>query len=874
MKRRVAAVGRWSLFRTFARSDVQRVVSLSATAFALPAAFLLLAVLPAAAQQGGKPQDGKARQEAGLALRWPGQLPGGAMLLPNGWSLRPVGRQIPLGDFPVNVVFHPSGRWAVVSHGGWGTHELVVVDLASRRVVSRAELRETYLGLAMDPQGRYVYASGGTQQFIYRFEFQDGYLVRRKDVPATRAKKNRFIPTGLALSADGKVLYSANAWGDTVSRIPLENPEQLQEWSLPGESYPYLVLPDREGKRLFVSLWGAGAVAVLDAQSGKQLATWKTDLHPTEMLLSPDGKVLFVACANSNSVHVIETQKGRTLEVISAALYPGAPQPTGTTPNSIALTPDGQVLFVANANNNTVAVFNVSRPGKSVSLGLIPTGWYPTCVRYHARRKTIYVANGKGLGSRANPLGPQPEREAPKTVREYIGKLFQGTLQEVRMPGPKQLAQYTQQARKASPLRKDLLPPTQPPVGNPIPAKVGEPSPIKHCIYIIKENRTYDQVFGDMPQGNGDPRLCLFPERVTPNHHALAREFVLLDNFYVNGEVSADGQEWSLAAYATDFIEKSWPLLYRGQARRVMNYLGDGNYPIAYPKHGYLWDHCHRHGVDFFIFGMWLETPARVGDPARPRFDVVKGHFDPLYRPWDMDYMDIDRAKRFAQVLKDWEAKGSMPQMVILQLPNDHTYGLRAGKRTPTAMVADNDQALGMIVEAVSRSRFWKETAIFVVEDDAQNGPDHVDAHRTVALVISPYTKRGYVDSTLYSTASMLRTMELILGMPPMSQFDAAATPMYNSFQPKPNLRPYKHRPAQVDLNARNPGGTLGAKISAELDFSRADAADDLVLNRLVWQSVRGPHSVMPAPVRASFLMVLPEDDDDEEGDEEEGDDD
>ncbi len=814
-----------------------------------------------------KAQQPTVSQSEKLSLRWPGQLSGGGMLLPNGWSLLPVGHQISLGDFPVNMVLHPSGRWALVAHGGYGTHELVAVDLAARRVASRVTVQETYLGLALAPSGRRVFLSGGTGQQIYEFSFRNGYLVLVRTIKLNAPDEKPLVPAGLSISQDGKRLYAACAWGDAVSVIPLNKPEQVQLWSLPQDSYPYLALEDKSRGRVYVSLWGAAAVAVLDAHTGQLLQRWKTDSHPTEMLLSPDGKTLFVACANSNTVHVIDTSSGRTLEVISAALYPHKDMPTGTTPNSIALTPDGQILLVANANNNTVAVFNVSRPGRSVSLGLIPTGWYPTAVRFCPQRKLICVLNGKGLGSRANPLGPQPEREPPRNIREYIAGLFQGTLQLVRMPDPPTLARYTARARRASPLREDLRPVSKRPKGNPIPAKVGDPSPIKHCIYIIKENRTYDQVFGDLPQGNGDPRLCLFPRRVTPNHHALAEQFVLLDNFYVNGEVSADGQEWSLAAYATDFIEKSWPLLYRGQSRRVMNYLGDGNYPIAYPRHGYLWDHCHRYGVSFFVFGMWLKTPARVDEPAQPRFEVVQGRYDPWYRPWDLDYLDQDRAKRFIQVLKQWEAKGSMPQLVILQLPNDHTYGLRAGKRTPTAMVADNDLALGMIVEAVSHSRFWKQTAIFVVEDDAQNGPDHVDAHRTVALVISPWTKRRYVDSTLYSTVSMLRTMELILGLPPMSQFDAAATPMYNSFQSKPDLTPYKHLPAQVNLNARNPDGTPGARISSTLDFSRADAADDLILNRLVWQSVKGPQSVMPAPVRASFLMVIPEDDDEEADD-------
>ena len=331
-------------------------------------------------------------------------------------------------------------------------------------------------------------------------------------------------------------------------------------------------------------------------------------------------------------------------------------------------------------------------------------------------------------------------------------------------PTPEQMAVYSKQAYECSPLRADQTPGVPAPPGNPIPAKVGDPSPIKHVIYIIKENRTYDQVFGDVKEGNGDPHLCLFPESVTPNHHALARRFVLLDNFYVDGDVSADGHQWSMGAYATDFVEKAWPINYRPGNKEKIPYPSEGEADsIARPAGGYLWDRCALAGVSYRSYGEWILTGKTVKEPGKALTKTLEGHFDPWFRGWDLDYPDQKRTDRFIEELSRFEKENKMPQFIVLRLPNDHTSGTLAGKPTPTAYVADNDLALGRVVEAVTKSKFWKDTALFVVEDDAQDGPDHVDAHRTVALVVSPYVKHGAVDSSMYSTASMVRTMELIL---------------------------------------------------------------------------------------------------------------
>jgi DNA-binding beta-propeller fold protein YncE len=814
----------------------------------------------------------------------PGLEPGGLVRLPNQWALHPAGKQLALGDFPVNLVLHPSGRWLVALHAGYGSHEVVIVALQgnAQKIVCRVEVDQAFYGLCFAPDGKTLFASGGEQEVVHAWDFDDGLLahhrVLRMRSHAERGNENlRFVPSGLALDAQGKHLFAVGLWGHAVNMLPLDAPDKLRSVKLEKDSYPYTCLPEPGGKRLFVSLWGKSSVAVLDLESGR-VAVWPTESHPTEMALTPDGKTLYVSCSNSTRVCVLDVaHDGKPLQTIVCALYPKAP--SGNTPSSLCLSSDGQLLFVANADANNVAVFQVAKREQAQPLGFIPAGWYPTSVRFDANAKKLYVANGKGLTSRANPQGPNPARgRGYPAVEQYIGRLFHGTLSVIDMPTPEKLAEYTKQAYACSPLRADLAPPGDWPEGNPVPRSHAErgnegrgASPIKHCIYVIKENRTYDQVFGDMKEGNGDPNLCLFDEKVTPNHHKLARQFVLLDNFYVDGEVSADGHQWSMGAYATDFVEKIWPLTYRGKPagsslKNLDVYPSEGNFDsIARPAGGYLWDRCAEAGVSYRSYGEWIQPGRTPKDPGKARVKALEGHFDPMFRGWDLNYPDVRRAERFIEELHRFERDGGFPSLTILRLPNDHTSGTKAGAPTPRAQVADNDLALGMVVEAVSKSKFWKDTAIFIVEDDAQNGPDHVDAHRAVALVVSPYTKHRYVDSTMYSTSSMLRTMELVLGLKPMSQFDAAARPMYHSFQAKPDLTAYEHFVPEVDLQEKNKAAAWGSKISEDFNLAKEDAADDLLLNEVVWRSVKGADSPMPAPVRAAFVMprVAPDEDDD-----------
>ncbi len=815
---------------------------------------IVVALLLCATLSAAPAQEAPAPRPAPRHRVLPGASDDGTIQLSNQWSLRPAGKQIILGDFPVNLALHPEGHWLAVLHAGYGTHEVAVVDLKAQKVTCRVPIDEGFVGLCFAPDGRRLFASGGEREVIHVFDFSDGLLAAHRELRVVKSS-DKFIPAGLAVDPTGRTLYAAGPWGDAVCILPLDAPDTRVTVGTGKESYPYGCLVDAGGKRLFVSLWNRAAVAVIDLEDRRLLGTWPTEKHPTEMALAPDGKTLFVACANSTKVCVLDTQSGKGLETISCSLYPSAA--VGNTPNSLCLTPDGQMLFVANADANNVAVFNVAEPGKAKPLGFIPVGWYPTSVRYDPARKRVYVANGRGTTPQANPQGPKPGLPHNATVEQYIGGLYRGTLSVIDLPTPKKMAEYSKEAYACTPLREDRGVTAERPADSPVPGKVGDGGPIKHVLYIIKENRTYDQVLGDVKEGNGDPDLCIFGDKVTPNHHRLVHEFVLLDNFYCDGEVSAQGHEWSMGAYATDFVQKVWPLAYRGGSK--VGYPAEGNYPgIAPPAGGYIWDRCATAGVTYRSYGEFIQNGKKPGDPAFTKIKTLQGHFDPQFRGFDLDYSDQKRADRFLEELARCEREGEMPRLTILRLPNDHTSGSAVGKPTPTAYVADNDLALGRVVEAVSKSRFWKDTCIFVVEDDAQNGSDHVDAHRTVALVISPYTKRHRVDSNLYSTASMLRTMELLLGLEPMTQFDAAARPMYASFRATPDLRTYEHVTPDVDLKATNPKTAWGVKLSAGFDLSREDAADDLLLNEVVWRSVKGPNSPMPPPVRAAFVFPHP----------------
>ena len=420
------------------------------------------------------------------------------------------------------------------------------------------------------------------------------------------------------------------------------------------------------------------------------------------------------------------------------------------------------------------------------------------------------------------------------------------------VPDDSALAKYTETVYKNCPYSDKMLTDSPYPTKTAIPTKVGDPSPIKHVIYIIKENRTYDQVFGDMPKGNGDPNLVLFGEKITPNHHKLAREYVLLDNLYCNGHVSVDGHPWSTMAYNTDFIVRNWALTYSGRAG-IQDQDDDD---LEKAPSGYLWDACARAGLSYRSYGEYGHRVSDADGSSRMegRVPGLIGHVSPEYGiGTNGSNRDPAKVDVFLKEFAEFEKNGDLPKFIVMSLGEDHTTGTSPNTFTPQACVASNDLALGRLVEAVSKSKYWADTAIFVIEDDAQNGPDHVDAHRTIGLVISPYTKRGVLDSTQYTTVSMLRTMELILGLPPLSQYDAGATPMFACFNDKADTTGYTHEPARIDLNVKNTALAYGAERSSKMDFSEYDKIDDFELNEILWVAIKGKDTPMPPAVRRAI---------------------
>jgi YVTN family beta-propeller protein len=799
----------------------------------------------------------------------PGPLGEGVTLLPNGWRIAPAGSHLDAGDLPLAMALHPDGRHLVITNNGWSKPSLRVVDLVRRQVIQKLALDHAWLGIAWHPDGKRLFSSGGADNSIREVAWHGSKLVPGRTLvvaPPQTTEDERLMNAGfmggLVLSPDGRTLWAAQVYGKAVVALDLATGAVLARRDLFAEAYTTLLAPD--GRALYVSVWGGARVAVLEPKTLAPLAEVLVGEHPNAMAFSKDGRRLFVACANTNAVWVVDLDTRRVLERIGIALSPLAPP--GSTPNALALSPDGRTLLVANADNNSVAVVDVSGP-ESRCLGFIPTGWYPTGVAFDDAGENVLVLSGKGLTPVPNPRGPQPV--ARREDSNYIAGMLNGALSIVPWPDPGALAKLTERVFAISAYNEGRreAPPGRP-EGSPIPGRVGDASPIQHVFYVIRENRTYDQVLGDLPQGNGDPNLTLFGDEITPNAHAIAREFVLFDNFYVDAEVSNDGHAYSTAAYATDAVEKLWPTLY---GQRGGLYLSEGGHEIrnnygnlAAPADGYIWDFAARAGVSVRSYGEFASWETR-GGPVTATVPGLVGKVHPSYPPYDLSIPDNERIDVWLEEFARFEKQGGLPRLNIIRLGNDHTTGTAPGKPTPRAMVAENDLALGRLVEAISKSRFWAESAVLVLEDDAQNGPDHVDAHRSVLLLASPWARRGAVDSTLYTTSGVLRTIELVLGLPPMSQYDAAATPMFAAFAAKPDSTPYASRPARVSLTETNREDAPGAQASLRMNMIEADLAPERELNEILWKSVRGPDSVMPAPIRAAFVRPVGEQREDEE---------
>lgn len=821
-----------------------------------------------------------------------GLQPDGSVVTPTHQILRPAGLQILFPGRPVDLALSPDGKWLAAQNKS----SLVLIRVRDRTVMQTLDLPKggmSFKGIAFSTDGSRIYVSEANRS-VYVAAMEDGVLrwVDHIDFPGPNGAGDASAPGGLTLSPDGHQLYVCLSRNNSLAAVDLRTKETV---TIPVGVAPYDVLLSHDGRLAYVSNWGgrppkkgepasitsgspilvnprtgiasSGTVSIVDLKTGKEITQIEVGLHPCGMALSATGARLFVACANSDLVYVIDTDSRRVVERINVRMDPSLP--FGSAPNALAVTKDGTRLFVANGTDNALAVVelgyyagNERASGfQSYVAGFIPTGWYPGAVLLDDADQFLFVANVKGLGS----LNPVTWRGGHNS-HDHLG-----SISVVRVPDRTLLARYTDTVRRNNGFPR-LASGKASPEGKrkrrvPIPMAPEEESVFKHVIYIIKENRTYDQVFGDLPQGDGDSSLVHFGREVTPNHHALAEQFVLLDNYYCCGVLSADGHQWTDEAYVTDYIEKQF-----GDFARSYPY--DGGDALAYASSGFIWDHVLAHGFTFRDYGEFVEAHIEPQGEfldiyrdfvegtgkfkiwATPKLETLKPYICPRYIGFPNSVPDVYRAQVFIDELKKFEKKGELPNFIIMLLPNDHTSGLRPGRPTPRAAVADNDLALGRIVEAVSHSRFWKETLILVTEDDPQAGLDHVDGHRTVGLVISPYTKRGAVIHTYYTQISMVRTIEQVFGIPPMNQFDLAAEPMVDCFTETPDFTPYTALPNNIPLDEVNPplGELEGearywAERSLELDLEDVDRAEEDLFNRILWFACKGPGVPYPTDV-------------------------
>ena len=784
-----------------------------------------------------------------------GPLANGGFLLNSGWKLDPAGKQVPLDTLPMATTLSPDGRYLLVLHCGYRPPSIAVLDAATGAAVSSTPVPDAWLGLAFAPHSNRVYVGGGARAAVFEFTFADGKLAagRTFELGAGKPGPDDFVGD-VAFSPDGRLLYAAELNRDTVAVVNPQSGMVIQRIRTGRRPYRILFHPD--GKSFFVTHWADGTLGHYDVSSGGQLARVPIGAHPTDMVWRAGGNTedvegeprwaarIFVAATNTNSVYAVGVSQDKELRVVEGINVSMTPrQPLGMSPSGLGLSADGHRLYVACSDANAVAVVDLAGD-RSYVKGFIPAGWYPTAVRA-LPSGTLVVLNGKGVRSYPNPHGPNPARRpeprhAGLADNEYVAHMQTGTASWIEPFTEGQLEKWTAAALADSPYRDSKLD-----EGSPLPH-------IEHVIYIVKENRTYDQVLGDMKEGNGDASLALFDENSTPNLHKLAREFVLLDNFYVNADVSADGHNWSTAAIAPDYVVKLWPNEYGGRGKE---YDFEEQDPASLPPAGYLWTNASLAGRSIRNFGYMVDekrgAPMGADQISKVRDPVLAKVTNWKFPGFDLNTPDVDRAKVFLQEFSGYEKSGNMPELIVMRLPNDHTSGTKPGALAPLAMAADNDYAVGLVVEAVSKSKFWTSTAIFVVEDDAQNGADHVDSHRSPAFVISSYVRRHRVDSTMYNTASVLRTMEFLLGVKPMTHFDAGARPMTSVFQPTPDATPYAAEKPRISLTTRNPADGPGAEASIHMDFEEADKNDDDELNDVLWRAIR--RGDPPPPARSFF---------------------
>ncbi len=858
----------------------------------------------------------QARQDPAAANGEPARRGAGDRLVtPVNQIVEPAGRQLDLpGLRPQALALSPDGHILATSGK---THDLIIIDPSTWKIAQKTPLPPagagatsegpvsprnlvpdekselSYTGLVFSPDGSRIYLSD-VQGSIKVFGVDGSHHVQGLRSlalpPANAPGRQAEIPAGLACSADGRRLYVALNLGNGLAELDPATGQVLRQW--PAGVAPYGVA--LAARKIYVSNWGGrrpeagdvtgpagrgtrvrvdstryiaseGSVTVIDSRSGKIMGEIIVGQHASALAVAPGGKTVVVANAASDTLSVIDTKTDQVIETICAR--PDAGDLFGASPNALAFDTSGKWLFVCNGSQNAVGVI-AFKPGDSHWRGLAPVGWYPGALAWDARRESLYVANIKGMPPAGN------------SGQTFNSRQYYGSLTLLSNPACPDLPEWTRRAlalMRYPLLRQAALPPRagQPP--RPVPERVGEPSVFKHVVYIIKENRTYDQVLGDVANGNGDGQLCTFGQRFTPNQHKLVHDFVLLDNTYCSGILSADGHQWADSAMANDYLEKS----FAGFPRSYPDGLDDGGIDaLAYSPAGFIWDDCLAHGKTLRDYGEFAIARKSWRDPVRRGPIHFRDHYNAFingaetiamhseasikslepylaarYIGWDLDVPDAQRAAIFNSELHDFEQSGKYPNFVIVCLPDDHTSGTKPNSPTPGAQVADNDLALGRMAEALSHSAFWRETCMFVIEDDPQSGWDHVSGYRTTAYVISPYTKRGAVVSTQYNQTSLLRTMELMLGLPPMNQMDATATPMTDCFTDQPDFTPYAAVANNVPLDEMNPEPKKisdrvlrqDAYVSARLPLEKADQCPEDTLNRILWRAMKGAKEPYPA---------------------------
>lgn len=799
------------------------------------------------------------------------------LMVPTGQTVRPAGDVVAFSGRPVDLVLSPDRKTVYVKN----LKSLIVMDAASWTIRKELPGKEgsSMHGLAVSHDGSRVYLTTAGGLLSEAEVKADGSVAWKRQISLPGTGKSSY-PCGIALSADGQHAYVALSRKNSLAVVDLKDGKLVME--IPVGVAPFDVVLD--GNTAYVSNWGgrrpndgertakssgtdtlvdergiasSGTIAKIDLAAQKVVAEVAVGLHPSDLALQRDATSLYAANANSDTVSVIDTKTFRVIETI--LVRPDETLPFGSITCGLALSDDGRMLFAANGGNNAVAVIALGT--KSVVQGFIPAGWFPGAVATDGRH--VFIANIKGEGSRQK----QPERSG------WHVKWHRGTVSRVALPTAAELTTYTAQVRADALVPQSLRAFEKAQTGLapvPIPARTGEPSVFEHVVYVLKENRTYDQVFGDIKRGNGDSSLCIYGRDVTPNHHALAEQFALLDNYYCNGVLSADGHQWATQGITTDYQEKT----FGGWARSY----DFGSDPLAFAPTDFIWDNALLHGLSFRNYGefawpsvvpgsaKWLDMyTGKATFTQSVSVASLRRYSAPNYPGWNLKIPDSLRMDRFLEEFHQFEKTGNWPNLIFIYLPQDHTSGKSANAPTPRAHVADNDLALGRLVEAISKSRFWPKTCIFVNEDDPQDGFDHVDGHRSLCLVVSPYTKRGAVVSKFYNQTSVLHTIERILGLPPMNQFDAAAPTMEDCFTAKPDLTPYTALKNNIPIDEyasgakpsiNEPSGPdrkapvpipASPHTSVDFDLSRPDRINDDAFNRLLWLDAKGPDVPYPA---------------------------